>query len=201
MKDLFRPLYEEYMKSVTDGFASLCSYIGAEAVIVGGDRVHVMVYKYKEILLEYDTKLQNIYGTDGAHPERVKNFQSMRQQTADKFLADNKLTFEQWLYKFWIGNIYKWGSWEYGWMGNNIVIGVDKKHVYIKSAYKKDDITFIMKEVKPIGDKWYMQTNKFEEVRSYTHKRFFDKLKGDRAEDYTFVLQVAFDETTLKKFE
>jgi hypothetical protein len=58
-----------------------------------------------------------------------------------------------------------------------------------------------MKEVKPINDVWYMQTNKFEERRPYTHKRFLDKLKGDKAEDYTFISQAILDETILKQFE
>ena len=73
-----------------------------------------------------------------------------------------------------IGNIYKWGSWDDGWMGNEIVVDIDKKYVYLKSIYKEKDIVFIKKNVKPIEKGWFIKIN---DSTKLTHKEFERKLK------------------------
>ena len=60
-KKEFQKEYETYMKSVTDGFAEICSYIGAEGVIIKeGDKVSIMTYQYKEHLFDFEFKLRDI---------------------------------------------------------------------------------------------------------------------------------------------
>jgi len=63
--------YEEYMKSITDGFAKLCSFEGAESILAGeGNHVSVMIYQYQEFLLEYDKDLKYMYNRLESFDER-----------------------------------------------------------------------------------------------------------------------------------
>ena len=100
MKNEFQREYEDYMKSITDGFAKLCSFEGAESILAGeGNRVSIMVYKYQEFLLEYDKDLKYMYGLE-AFDERVKEFRKRRQEVAEKFLNENTLTYDEWEVKY-----------------------------------------------------------------------------------------------------
>jgi len=91
--------YEEYMKSITDGFAKLCSFEGAESILAGeGNRVSVMIYQYQEFLLEYDKDLKYMYRLE-SFDERVKEFHKKRQEVAEKFLNENTLTYDEWIAK------------------------------------------------------------------------------------------------------
>jgi len=96
MKDLKKE-YEEYMKSVTNGFANLCSYEGAQSILAGeGNRISVMIYKYQEFLLEYDKDLKYIYRSE-SHNEAVKKFHKKRQEIAEEFLNKNTLSYEEYV--------------------------------------------------------------------------------------------------------
>jgi|LakMenEpi03Aug12_release.lakeMendotaPanAssembly.Ray.scaffolds.fasta_scaffold212573_4 hypothetical protein len=92
--------YEKYMKSITDGFAKLCSFEGSEGILAGeGNRVSVMIYQYQEFLLEYDKNLKNMYRLE-SFDERVKEFHKRRQEVAEKFLGENVLTYDVWVVKY-----------------------------------------------------------------------------------------------------
>jgi len=89
--------YEQYMKSITDGFAKLCSFEGAESILAGdGNKVSVMIYKYQEFLLEYDKDLKYMYRLESLD-ERVKEFHKKRQETAEKFLDENIMIYDVWI--------------------------------------------------------------------------------------------------------
>lgn len=91
--------YEDYMKSVTDGFAKLCSFEGAESILASeGNRVSVMIYRYQEFLLEYDKNLKHMYRLE-SHDERVEEFNNKRVEVAIKFLNENSLTYDDWVEK------------------------------------------------------------------------------------------------------
>ena len=91
--------YESYMKSITDGFAKLCSFEGAESVLAGeGNRVSVMIYQYQEFLLEYDKDLKYMYRLESLD-ERVKEFHKKRQKVAEKFLNENTIPYDEWVAK------------------------------------------------------------------------------------------------------
>lgn len=91
--------YEEYMKSITDGFSKLCSFEGAEPILAGkGNRVSVMIYQYQEFLLEYDKDLKYMYRLE-SFVEHVKELRKKRQEYAEKFLNENTLTYDEWLVK------------------------------------------------------------------------------------------------------
>lgn len=99
--------YENYMKRITDGFADLCSFSGAEAILAGeGNKISVMIYKNKEFLIEYDKDLKHIYRNE-SYNERIKEFHKKRQEIAEKFLNENKLTYDEWYNKN-ILETYNW---------------------------------------------------------------------------------------------
>ena len=76
------------MKIITDGFAKLCSFEGAEGLLAGeGNRVSVMIYQYQEFLLEYDKDLKYMYRSE-SHDRRAKEFHKKRQEIAEKFLNE-----------------------------------------------------------------------------------------------------------------
>jgi hypothetical protein len=99
MKKEFQKEYEEYIKTITDGFAKICSFEGAESLLSGeGNKVSVMIYKNQEFLLEFDKYLRDLYRGE-SHDERVKEFHKKRQESAEKFLNENRISYEEWVEK------------------------------------------------------------------------------------------------------
>jgi len=84
------------MKSVTDGFAKLCSFEGAESILDGEGHVSIMIYQYQEFLLGYDKDLRNMYKL-GYVTEGVKEFHRKKQEFAEKFLNENTMTYNEWV--------------------------------------------------------------------------------------------------------
>jgi len=81
----------------------------------------------------------------------------------------------------YVGTIYKWGSWEQGWHGRNVVVDIDEKYVYFKSVYKtRDEIVFIKDKVKVLESGWFIDKGMSSKI---THKEFERRLK----KTYTFV--------------
>lgn len=96
----FQTEYESYMKEITDGFAKICSFEGAEGIIAGeGNRVSITLYQHQEFLLGYDKELRHMYRPE-SHEERIKEFRRKRQEVANKFLNDNTISYEEFVNKF-----------------------------------------------------------------------------------------------------
>jgi hypothetical protein len=92
--------YEQYMKSITDGFAKTLNFESGASILVGeGNHVSVMIYQYQEYLLEFDKNLKHMYRPE-YYNKMTDDYKKERQQVAEKFLNENTLTYDQWVEKY-----------------------------------------------------------------------------------------------------
>jgi hypothetical protein len=152
----------------TRGIKHLKSIIGDKWKSYIGRWYKQPVYGYPEGSYKFIIKSRS-YKSLGLCKSHIFFYQIMDEQT--------KLKMEL------IGNVYSWGSWDYGWHGKVIVIKTTKQYVYYTDVYDLQDITFIKNEVTSIDDKWYIHNTKCWRL---THLQFQKKVGKSTNEQFIY---------------